>query len=251
MNQREILTSGQDSGGVWHAFYASASRTLCNVARPERGEDRHAHEPTCETCVTTARAFDRIDSSCPPHWFRGAVLEEVAVVERLGPDAAAASSSTGWTREAIIEALQRYGATHGGVPPRSGDWALYEVGRPTSNKIVKVFGSWADAVEAAGFPRPRPGVSPTLLAAVSERTEEAGPSPAETESRGLARMAPGKTSVRSEVVAAPDSGGGSHDSTRGLLRLLVRETRRVADTMEAFVDAYERELLEAAESEAA
>lgn len=65
------------------------------------------------------------------------------------------------------------------------------------------------------------------------------------------------------VAAASGSGQGALDRTAplsrsataspkaGLLRMLARDVRRVADTLDAFVDAYEAELLEALEREAA
>lgn len=70
-----------------------------------------------------------------------------------------------WTREVVIDAIRRFAAIHGrppiadewikadrdhGYPPRS---AMY---RSTSRSSA-LFASWADAIEAAGFPRPTSG----------------------------------------------------------------------------------------------
>lgn len=70
-----------------------------------------------------------------------------------------------WTRERIIEAIQRWAQEHGS-PPRSTDWtaghpdrlwpAKSNVYLGTRNKSAP-FATWADAIEAAGFPRPRRG----------------------------------------------------------------------------------------------
>jgi hypothetical protein len=71
-----------------------------------------------------------------------------------------------WTRETIIDAIQRFAAVHGrppiadewshsdskhGYPPRS---AVYD---SHNGKKHPPFPKWADAIEAAGFPRPTTG----------------------------------------------------------------------------------------------
>lgn len=72
-----------------------------------------------------------------------------------------------WTPEAIIAAIQRWAREHGGAPPRASDWArrppdwapylsqVYYQNKP--GKRRNPFRYWADAIEAAGFPRPRTG----------------------------------------------------------------------------------------------
>lgn len=98
----------------------------------------------------------------------------------LGPDAPklcqrcstqAAKDNRYWTRERIIESIQRYAALYG-QPPRSipdflspqlhqDNQGLFDT--PGFSSVYKYrnnnnpFGSWADAIEAAGFPRPRVG----------------------------------------------------------------------------------------------
>lgn len=67
-----------------------------------------------------------------------------------------------WTREAIIDAIQRWAAAHDGRPPRATDWVNADLKRhyPASSSVygpTNVFGAWADAIEAAGFERPRVG----------------------------------------------------------------------------------------------
>lgn len=92
MPKRELLTSAPDGEGVVHAFYPTATRTLCNQPTPLNVKG-WAVKPTCEACVTTARAWHRIDGCCPAHWHGLQVLEE-AGAERLGPDSAASSSTS-------------------------------------------------------------------------------------------------------------------------------------------------------------
>lgn len=70
-----------------------------------------------------------------------------------------------WTRERVIAAIQRWAAEHG-RPPRANEWqrahpdgwwpAATSVYRTSTNPGA-VFAYWADAIEAAGFPRPEVG----------------------------------------------------------------------------------------------
>lgn len=74
-----------------------------------------------------------------------------------------------WTREGVIAAIQKWNEVYG-KPPSATDWNA-----PTAKKYGRVerdqnlypaattiygphgpFNSWSDAIEAAGFPRPRP-----------------------------------------------------------------------------------------------
>lgn len=70
--KRELLTS-QFDGRLHHASYPTALVTLCGLdVQPEQ---RGLNEPPdCETCRVVALEFDRIDSSCPPHWPRYVVV---------------------------------------------------------------------------------------------------------------------------------------------------------------------------------
>lgn len=67
-----------------------------------------------------------------------------------------------WTRERVIEAIQRFAAEHG-RPPTANDWnhggrgeGYPPVGSCYGRKTTP-FIYWADAIEAAGFPRPVSG----------------------------------------------------------------------------------------------
>lgn len=70
-----------------------------------------------------------------------------------------------WTREAVIDAIQRFHTAHG-RPPTATDWirsnpangypprsAVYVASKNSRAPFLK----WADAIEAAGFPRPPVG----------------------------------------------------------------------------------------------
>jgi predicted transcriptional regulator len=78
-----------------------------------------------------------------------------------------------WTRETVITAIQAWADEHGGVPPVAADWnpaiarrlgkpekadKFYEDDAwPTVESVQKVFGSWNQAIRAAGFAPRRPG----------------------------------------------------------------------------------------------
>lgn len=60
-----------------------------------------------------------------------------------------------WTKEAIICAIQRWAAQYG-EPPHSKLWKRAVPGYPNSATVKYHFGSWNEAIAAAGFkPRPR------------------------------------------------------------------------------------------------
>lgn len=66
-----------------------------------------------------------------------------------------------WTREGIIAAVQRWARQHG-RPPTVDDWRPADPGHAYPNGTDtygprRPFDSWAEVIEAAGFPRPVPG----------------------------------------------------------------------------------------------
>lgn len=62
-----------------------------------------------------------------------------------------------WTKDTVVVAIQRFAAEHG-RPPTATEWRRLGDYTPPTNAVLRVWGSWANAVEAAGFPRPRSGV---------------------------------------------------------------------------------------------
>jgi len=83
------------------------------------------------------------------------------------PRTAPKTDSTGLTpREFFIAEIQAWAASHDGQPPRHVDWHItkaqrrgirYEEGWPSPIPLTNHFGSWAQALEAAGFDPRRPG----------------------------------------------------------------------------------------------
>jgi len=69
-----------------------------------------------------------------------------------------------WEKAEIIDAIQRWRREYG-EPPTSTEWARHIEGYPTTSTVKARFGSWANAIEAAGFPRPTRGGVPLKPAA--------------------------------------------------------------------------------------
>jgi ribosomal protein L40E len=72
-----------------------------------------------------------------------------------------------WTRESVIDAIQRFAVIHG-RPPIADEWIKSDQvnGYPARTTVYKsrgrkspygIFPKWADAIEAAGFDRPTTG----------------------------------------------------------------------------------------------
>lgn len=57
-----------------------------------------------------------------------------------------------WTRERLIVALRQWAERHGGEPPRRRDWNTAGPDHPTGESVYRVFGSWSEALRAAGLP---------------------------------------------------------------------------------------------------
>jgi hypothetical protein len=72
-----------------------------------------------------------------------------------------------WTTESVVAAIHRFAAEHG-RPPTASEWMVADPARgyPPASSVHEANGNnpsapfryWADAIVAAGFPRPRPGV---------------------------------------------------------------------------------------------
>lgn len=58
-----------------------------------------------------------------------------------------------WTRETIVEAIQKFAAEHG-RPPKADEWVRSSLDNPTQSTVYLKFGNWGDAIVAAGFERP-------------------------------------------------------------------------------------------------
>lgn len=86
-----------------------------------------------------------------------------------------------WSRERIIEAIRTWAEEHDGIPPAASRWnpshaiamghpkyaeKFYQDNAwPFVQTVIACFGSWANAIEAAGFERPKCGRPRTARAA--------------------------------------------------------------------------------------
>jgi hypothetical protein len=68
---------------------------------------------------------------------------------------------SGWTRAAVIQAIRSW-ADRYGAPPKSLQWASPDRGDefPSTNAVIRLFGTWKDAIRAAGFTPPAQGRPP-------------------------------------------------------------------------------------------
>lgn len=55
-----------------------------------------------------------------------------------------------WTRDAIVEALQRWAEEHG-RPPTQTDWNIAGAYYPRARLVARRFGTWSAALSAAGL----------------------------------------------------------------------------------------------------
>lgn len=65
-------------------------------------------------------------------------------------------STKAWQPDEIIDAIRRWADDHDGEPPTAIDWRRKLDSYPVTSTVQRVFGSWADAIAAAGFERPGP-----------------------------------------------------------------------------------------------
>lgn len=72
-----------------------------------------------------------------------------------------------WTAETVIAAMRRWADAHDGRAPTAIEWMHARDGYPAAATVYShsgsPFGSWGEALEAAGFPRPRQGQRPGAM----------------------------------------------------------------------------------------
>lgn len=61
-----------------------------------------------------------------------------------------------WSQDSVILAIRAFHRDTG-RPPTTADWRFKGAGHPTSVTVHRLFGSWANAIEQAGFARPTRG----------------------------------------------------------------------------------------------
>jgi hypothetical protein len=108
-----------------------------------------------------------------------------------------------WTKDTTIAALQAWADEHG-TPPKSVEWQRVGDDHPNVVMVAKLFGSWSNGVEAAGFERPRQGQQ-RLTAGARAIAQELEPGEA------IHDDAPSEPQVRQEpprvwAVKVPDTG---------------------------------------------
>jgi len=143
-----------------------------------------------------------------------------------------------WTRERMIERIQRWHAETG-APPLSTEWFAPGGDWPAVSAVRKTFGSWANAIREAGYEPGRGGVKKGQKLGREPQGREAavsllaGPPPADAP-KGVSPPAPAVLSdsprpAVTEPRSRPDT------PPPGLSRALIAAAR-------AFLDTLEREL---------
>lgn len=107
------------------------------TAPPKATRGRYAL--LCETHIETVKAANQPS--------RAPIGEQAATQPDPG------GRMTAWSKEEIIAAIQKWAREHG-RPPTANEWTKRIIGYPSASTVAKHFGSWAEGIEAAGFPRP-------------------------------------------------------------------------------------------------
>jgi hypothetical protein len=126
-------------------------RTCWHDERDERAKRRrHAQEAARAPETGPAEEADTAGDSDVGE--DGGAASSAALAEVSG----ARKNGRRWTRETIVAAIQRWAAEHGQAP-FVGDWKHTTTDYPSYGAVQRFFGSWANGIEAAGFPRPSRG----------------------------------------------------------------------------------------------
>jgi hypothetical protein len=147
-------------------------RELKRVKRKRaRDRARAANSPSYQRALAASRALkERYRGTCEEcgaatSWAGG--RDRPASSKRCEScQIALARATRVWTAEAVLDAICRYAAEHG-RPPGANEWRKADPvnGYPAASSVYNARGDhgipfprWADAIEAAGFPRPQIGV---------------------------------------------------------------------------------------------
>lgn len=136
---REIM----EQLGISHS-YAQALYTDPDGSKARARKDRYAG--TCVDCGAPTCGSDGPDVPPERCWRCRKILER---------------DSKFWTREVVIDAIRRF-ADDNGRPPLADEWITRDTDRGypprsavyrSTSRSTAPFASWAEAIEAAGFPR--------------------------------------------------------------------------------------------------
>jgi hypothetical protein len=121
-------------------------------------DTRHGRPPTTTDWSPAAASSsgrmphpDDGPGDCPsPHTVRRAFGSFPAAVRAAGLEPARTGGSVRWSRARVLAALRDFADCHG-RPPTSREWARACLSHPSSATVRKRFGSFSEAVRAAGL----------------------------------------------------------------------------------------------------
>lgn len=157
--------------------------------------------------------------------------------------ARAPEKASDWDRDSVIAALRANAKD--GVAPAGSDWYTKADGRPTYAIVQRVFGSWPDAVEAAGLERAQRGHKARRSSADEVGGAEVGNREGDDEPQVSVRVARSSSADGEETASAGQDGSetservrvGAPDKPRGWSRkkvtpeAAIESLRRVADEL--------------------
>lgn len=122
--------------------------------RPPTTRDMNALASLCSQRDDLGSWADLVEAAGFPRPARGGHRFDTETAAEAARKALAARGVDAYQPDEIIDAIRRWASAHDGVPPVYADWKTKSAGYPASMSAARVFGSWAAAIEAAGFPRP-------------------------------------------------------------------------------------------------
>lgn len=126
----------------------SSGRGLTHLVKWDDGGDREFVSVDYLTVGDAAPAPNPAVSPEPEEAVTVAVEGPVEVGEPV--------RRSSFTEQDVIQAIRNWHATHG-TPPTVRDWHKARDGHPAASTVKYLFGTWGNAIEAAGYPRPTRG----------------------------------------------------------------------------------------------
>jgi hypothetical protein len=208
----------------------AVSGAAAAIGEPERAAASSSPEPEpeLEEASEPNGAGSGVSSSPEPGAVEAAQTPaDDGAVDGLDPAAKRRGRNGRWTREAIVAAI-RAEAERTGFVPQQRDWGGPSTDEhPNCLHAQRVFGNWGNAIEAAGYPRPRRGQKRVALND-SEREPQAAITSRARGDFGLGATVAGASS-RSEH----DHGARVKVNGTGLTYRDVDEALAAADEIEA------------------